>query len=53
MLWSQFSAIFDNFRQKIAFFSKTDVMINILYQLAFLFWVKNANFFAEKFGENI
>jgi hypothetical protein len=30
MLWSQFSAIFDNFRQKkLAFFSKTNVMITI------------------------
>jgi hypothetical protein len=28
MLWSQFSAIFDNFLQKIGVFSKTDVMIN-------------------------
>jgi hypothetical protein len=27
-------------------------MINILYNLA-LFWAKNANFFAEFFGENI
>jgi hypothetical protein len=27
-------------------------MINILHILA-LFWVKNANFFAEFFGENI
>jgi hypothetical protein len=27
-------------------------MIKILYNLA-LFWVKNANFFAEFFGENI
>jgi hypothetical protein len=42
----QFSA------KKLAFFSKTNVMINILHNLA-LFWVKNANFFAEFFGENI
>jgi hypothetical protein len=43
MLWSQFSAIFDNFRQKMAFFSKTNVTIKIFHNLA-LFWVKNANF---------
>jgi hypothetical protein len=42
----QFSA------KKLAFFSKTNVMIKILYILA-LFWVKNAEFFAEFFGENI
>jgi hypothetical protein len=44
MLWSQFSAIFDNFRRKkLAFFSKTNVMMKLLNNLA-LFWVKNANF---------
>jgi hypothetical protein len=42
----QFSA------KKLAFFSKTDVMIKFLHNLA-LFWVKNANFFAEFFGENV
>jgi hypothetical protein len=42
----QFSA------KKMAFFSKTKLMIKILHILA-LFWVKNANFFAELFGENI
>jgi hypothetical protein len=53
MLWSQFSAIFDNFlAKKLAFLSKTNVMIKFLHNLA-LFWVKNANFFAEFFGENI
>jgi hypothetical protein len=36
----------------MAFFSKTNVMIKILHNLA-LFRVKNANFFAEFFGENI
>jgi hypothetical protein len=36
----------------LAIFSKTNVMIKILDNLA-LFWVKNANFFAEFFGENI
>jgi hypothetical protein len=42
----QFSA------KKLSFFSKTNVVINILHNLA-LFRVKNANFFAEFFGENI
>jgi hypothetical protein len=42
----QFSA------KKFAFFSKTNVMIKILNNLA-LFWVKNANFVAIFFGENI
>jgi hypothetical protein len=45
-----------DFRQflakKLAFFSKTNVMIQILHNLA-LFQVKNANFFAKNFGENI
>jgi hypothetical protein len=41
------------FGEKIVFFfSKTNVMIKILHNLV-LFWVKNPNFFAEKFGENI
>jgi hypothetical protein len=48
--------IFCDFRQfsakKMAFFSKTNVMIKFLNTLA-LFWVKNVNFFAEFFGENI
>jgi hypothetical protein len=40
MLWSQFYAIFDNFRQKIGVFLKTQC-----YDQNFaLFWVKNANF---------
>jgi hypothetical protein len=42
----QFSA------KKLAFFSKTNVMIKILHKIA-LFLVKNANLFAEFFGENI
>jgi hypothetical protein len=42
----QFSA------EKTAFFSKTNVMINFFQNLA-LFCVKNANFFANFFGENI
>jgi hypothetical protein len=48
--------IFGDFRQfsakEMAFFSKTNVMIKILHNLA-LFCVKNANFLAEIFGENI
>jgi hypothetical protein len=36
----------------MAFFLQTNVMINFFHNLA-LFRVKNANFFAEFFGENI
>jgi hypothetical protein len=36
----------------LAFFLNTNVMINFFQNLA-LFWVKNANFFAKFFGENI
>jgi hypothetical protein len=42
----QFSA------KKLAFFSKTYVMIKSLHNLA-LFWAKNDNFFEKIFGENI
>jgi hypothetical protein len=45
----RFSTIFG---EKMAFFSKTNVMINILHNLA-LIRVKNANFFAEFFSKNI
>jgi hypothetical protein len=38
--------------KKLAFFSKTNVMIKFLHNVA-LFWVKNANFFAKCFSENI
>jgi hypothetical protein len=49
--------IFCDFRQFSAkklvfFFSKTNVMIIFLHNLV-LFLAKNANFFAEFFGENI
>jgi hypothetical protein len=48
--------IFCDFRQfsakKMAFFSKTNVMMKFLHNLA-LFRVKNANFFAEFFSKNI
>jgi hypothetical protein len=45
MLWSQFSAIFDDFRRKNWRFSQKPMlcMIQILPNLA-LFWVKNAIF---------
>jgi hypothetical protein len=36
----------------LAFFSKTNVMIKFLKQLA-VFWAKNANIIAKFFGENI
>jgi hypothetical protein len=42
----QFSA------KKLAFFSKTNVMIKLLHNSA-LVWVENANFCAEFFGETI
>jgi hypothetical protein len=52
MLWSQFSAIFDNCRWKNwRFFSKTNVMINFLNNFA-LFWAKNANVFVENILKN-
>jgi hypothetical protein len=34
MLWSQFSAIFANFGQKMGFFSKTNDMIQFVHNLA-------------------
>jgi hypothetical protein len=40
------------FGEKNGVFLKNNVMIKILQNLA-LFWVKNANIFAEKFGKNI
>jgi hypothetical protein len=39
------------FGEKIGFFSKTKVMITIFAKLAVV-WAKNANFFANFFGEN-
>jgi hypothetical protein len=44
--------IFCDFRQKLAFFSKNNVLIKILDNLA-LFGVKKCQFFTEFFGENI
>jgi hypothetical protein len=46
----RFSPIFG--KKNLRFSQKTNVMIKILPNLA-LFCVKNANFFAEFFGENI
>jgi hypothetical protein len=40
------------FGEKLAFFSKTNVLMKFLDNLA-LFRVKNAIFFAEFFGKNI
>jgi hypothetical protein len=40
------------FGKQIGVFSKTNVMINFFQNLA-LFAVKNANYFAKVFGENI
>jgi hypothetical protein len=44
--FSQFPA------KKLAFFLNPNVMINF-FQILALFWVKNADFFAKIFGENI
>jgi hypothetical protein len=38
--------------KKLAFFSKTPILWSQFLQKLALFWVKNANFFAEFFGEN-
>jgi hypothetical protein len=54
MLWSQFSAILANFWRKNWRFSQKPMLWSkfcIIY--LYLVWVKNANFFAEFFGENI
>jgi hypothetical protein len=47
--WQRFLPIFG---KKLAFFSKTNVMIQFLNNLA-LFWAKNTKFFAKFFGKNI
>jgi hypothetical protein len=47
MLWSQFSAIFDNFRRgKMALFSKYNIMVKILQKLA-VDWAKNDKVLGE------
>jgi hypothetical protein len=47
-----FLRFFPIFGEKLPFFLNTNVMINFFQNLA-LFCVKNANFFAKFFGENI
>jgi hypothetical protein len=47
-----FRQFLEFFGKKMAFFSKTNVMIKFLNNLA-LFGVKNANFFTEFFCKNI
>jgi hypothetical protein len=49
ILWSQFFAILSIFAKKLAFFSKTNVMIQFLHNI----FSKNANFFENFFSENI
>jgi hypothetical protein len=50
MLWSQFSAIFDNlWREKLERFSQKPMLWSIFYQKLTVVWAKNARFF----GENI
>jgi hypothetical protein len=53
MLWSQFSAIFDNFRRKNWRFSQKPMLwLKFLQKLAVV-WAKNANIFAKFFAKNI
>jgi hypothetical protein len=47
-----FLRFFPIFGENMAFFFNTNIMINFFQNLA-LFCVKNANFFAKFFGENI
>jgi hypothetical protein len=47
-----FRRFFPIFGEKLAFILNTNVMINFFQNLA-LCWVKNANFFANIFDENI
>jgi hypothetical protein len=53
MLWSQFTAIFDNFRQKNWRFSQKPMLWPQFLQKLAVVWAKNANFFAKFIGENI
>jgi hypothetical protein len=54
MLWSQFSAIFDNFRRSNWHFSQKPMLwSNFCICNVSLFRVKNANFSADFFGKNI
>jgi hypothetical protein len=52
MLWSQLSAIFDNFRPKIGVFFKNQCYDNFFKKISFVFSQK-LHFFANFFGENI
>jgi hypothetical protein len=53
MLWSQFSAIFANFRRKIWRFSQKPMLWSQFFQKITVVWAKNAKIFAKFFGENI
>jgi hypothetical protein len=52
MLWSQFSAIFDNFRRKNWRFSQKPMLWSIFSKFSFVLSQKR-QFFAKIFGENI
>jgi hypothetical protein len=53
MLWSQFSAIFDNFQpKKIGVFLKNQCYDQIFAQYSFV-WSQKRQFFANCFDENI
>jgi hypothetical protein len=45
MLWSKFSAIFDNFRRKNWRFSQNPMLWSQFLQKLAVVWAKNANFF--------
>jgi hypothetical protein len=54
VLWSQFPAIFSNFRQtNWRFFQKPMLRSKFFHTNLALFWVKNANLFCWFFGENV
>jgi hypothetical protein len=53
MLWSQFSAIFANFRRKICRFSQKPMLWSQFLQKLTEVWEKSAKIFAKFFGENI
>jgi hypothetical protein len=53
MLWSQFSAIFANFRRKNWRFSQKPMLWSQFLQKLAVVWAKNANIFANFFVKNI
>jgi hypothetical protein len=53
ILWSQFSAIFANFRRKNWRFSQKPMLWSQFLQILAVFCAKNANIFAKFFVENI